>query len=341
MAEDVATLSAELAQFSPFFTLTGGERTAAEPIDSVAVDVANAAELASIEGALDELLVEDVLESFFNRLKSCLELREKAHAIQALEVQNASMLKALQEQNGPAHEIAYLEMLGRFGEIDGHGLHFKQRFNYLRELFLENLKQAVARAKVAAKGLEKVYGIDQPTLPVATANGYLDALTLWGQRVSDKLHEELQSRRLYTMVFAMGALDAANTPSQIFSLTDWPLKRDARDFTFTLPGDYLRSRTGDDPLIRQVFFEAILDNPQRWWPANLAITNGAETKSAPVMLSAGGSERASQYALNAHFHNVSPFGDWQFTLEPKPNTAETGVTISNIMLHLTVSARRS
>lgn len=339
MSDNVVAISKDLAEASVFFSGPLGGRSTLEPIDAVAIDVTDPVELAGIESALDEHLVEDVLESFFSRLKNCLELREKAHAIQASEVQNAATLKALKSKGGPAHEIEALETIARLGDVDGHGLNFRQRFAYLRALFDENLRQTAARAKVAARGLGRVYGINKPDLPKPSATGYLDALTVWGQQVSDLLHQELQSRRLHRMSFFLGSADAANSSSQIFSLTDWPAKLAAKDFTFKLPKDYLEERSGPGALIREVCIEAVAkDFGARLWPARISVTNGDQIKKAPVMIAPGSIELAGRFALNAQLHNVDPLGEWHLVVEPKPIDG-SGLALENLILHLTVSAR--
>lgn len=341
MPDSAITINRELAEFWPFFAEVAGQRSPLEAIDSIAVEVSDPVALSIIEASLQPQFVEDVLESFLNRLSKCLELREKAHAIQASEVQNASLLRALQANAGPAHEIAYLEDLKRFGLLNGHGLNYRERFHYLRSLFSENLKQAVARAKVAAQGLDSIYGIQAPALPAPTVTGYLDQLTLWGQQISDALHLELQQRRIIIVPYSFRAVNPSTSRAQIFSEADWLLKLAARDFSFSLDQAHLTARAGNEPRIRRIVFDVTATGqPNRMWLGELQITDGGNVKRSPVALSAGGREIAELHGATTEFYNVSPLGQWQLSFDEKTLDAWDGAMV-NITMYLTVSAKPS
>lgn len=340
MAYTTASLNQELAGSWPFFKAKPGEPLPLEAIDTVAVDVTDPAKLNSITSSLEPRFVEEVLESLLNRVSTCLELREKAHTIQALEVQNANLLIALEANGGAAHEIAYLNRLKESGRLPGHGLNYQERFHYLRSLFSENLKQAVARAKVTAEGMKAVYGVADPPFPEPTTSGYLDALALWAQKISDALHLELQSRRITTVLYSLRSYADPKGGAQIFSTADWSVKLAARDFTFSFDKAQFEGWAGKEPRLRRVTFTAV--SKQRAtsiWLGDLQITSAGKVVRSPVVLTSSGPETAEMHAVSATFHNVDPLsGDWQLRLDPSTIDRQDD-TVENILLYLTVSVK--
>ena len=344
MADTAASLAKDYEDVWPFFGSRPDriDASAIDAIDFSVFDRIDTDKIAVVEQGLEDRLIESVLDNCLTRLGACLDIREKAHALQIAQIHNAAKSKGIDMGGGPRHDKIYFDEIKRFSALDGHGMRYDQRFVFLKEMFDQNFAEAYARAKIAAKGLKEFYDILGMELPLATEYGYLNSLTLWAQRASDALDKELNRRIIASVPMAMSATVShkGNKTSQIFSNSFFKERLKAGDIKFNFNGKYIESRSGQRPLLREVFFEVVLDGDQRLWHANVHVkAPSGRSASAPVIAANGGIEIAERYALKSEVHNIDPLGEWQLLFPNSPINGEVGAAPGNIIIHLKLSAR--
>lgn len=312
-----------------------------DAIDRDAVDGLTDEDWKDLKKTFNKWHLEKLLEACLARLLACLEVREKAHALQSEKVQSTAKAIALEKPDGKAWQKAYLVELDTFETLQGHALNYSDRFNFLKRLFWENFRQAYSRAQAIEDGLREIYDLPETEvkLPDKATYGILDDLTLWAQRASDALDKELERRQLCRAIFRIGNDNDGVMTSAAFTSA----LSGNRIFKFPLKDEHF-SELGTKPLIREVFVQISGSTP-RQWRGKLAISReigGGSTqgKTAPLIAACDRIEVARSFALVSELHNVSPVGDWEFYLDPLPVDRTAGADPASIFFHLIVSTVR-
>jgi len=312
------------------------------PIDSRVVGIVENLNFAASEAKLNPLLVEDLLASCLSRISNCLELREKAHALQGEAIVYGSEKQALQDHlEDEKVRRSQLALIDRFFTIPGHALNFVERFDFLNSMFELNFKEAYVRAKLVAKGLDEVYGINTNPLPAVSATGYLDELTIWAQKVSDELDAELDHRRLSDIIVPLKTSHNPVFPG------DYAAALPLGDFNFKISDEYFANLLCHEPRIRSLALEMVTpaDSTKRHWAAEIEIKYPADSPTRavkfPIVGTNGGPEESRLHAVTDAAYNLTPVAAWHINLPTHSTEGEalSATTITNLRLHLRVSAR--
>lgn len=231
-------------------------------------------------------------------------------------------------------------------EQKGNGSNYAERFIFLKALFDLNIVEAYRRCRVCEFALDKIYGIKEP-LPLPIDHGYLNLLTIWAQKVSDRLDLELDSRSIGNAIFAVASEDENTAELWLTKRSVYDASLDTKRVGFTLTSSHFERLGMKDVLLRSVRLQARCpdDNLKtRIWQSLIHLPDSAVSRSIQkfsATMTTGYQDIADSEAVVRGVHNISPIGEWAIDLSSKALTGENtdkGV-LKNIFLILRVSYR--
>jgi len=251
------------------------------------------------------------------------------------------------------------ERLKRLQEA-GSGNNYVARFEFLKQLFNIDLKEAYCRALSAHVGLKAIYGIDI-AFPPLTETGYLDKLTIWARTVTYELEKKFFNLRDTTVLFALSDGTAAGAqPADLPTIMNQAAFENGRTagswtFNFTeaillrpnakfknarLRGLDAHVWVKDDKDTMQ-FWRVLLKGPNQKIP----LASGLPAYSYDPMVYVPMSTyprhiiEVQELPNQREVHNVSPVGEWTLRIEPKSiigNTTNDANNVTNIILRMRI-----
>jgi len=237
----------------------------------------------------------------------------------------------------------------------GSGGNFAERFEFLRSLFAEFLRDGYSRALSAARGLEIVYGIKHP-VPAVVNQGYLSQLVLWANEAASLLDAELEERYFGTLCLAVAApTEAAATPGELELVprADFDAAVGTGNLTFELTDRPFQWAGMREPRLRGIelrFLKGDLPLP-RFWTCRVTLPGYADrgnkiTLTHIAVGSSVSSEEPRPPLRMRSVHNANPVGQWNLRFS-RPAVGGPAMVklakeeLTNILLFLRVAHRRS
>jgi hypothetical protein len=243
----------------------------------------------------------------------------------------------------------------------GSGNNYVARFEFLKQLFDIDLKEAYSRALSAYVGLRAIHSIDIP-LPTLTDTGYLDKLAIWARTVTYELEKKFFNRRDTIIAFALNDLAAAGAPSNdlpsIMNQSTFDSGRASGTWTFNILEAFFQRLNAKfkNPRLRGLDAHVFVNDdkaPMQFWrillklpSQKVPLVSGLPTYSyepevyVPMSTYPRHVVESLELPNQREVYNIAPVGEWTVRIEGKSimgtPTNDPNV-VGNIILRMRIS----
>lgn len=236
------------------------------------------------------------------------------------------------------------DLIKRKSLLVGNALNYLERFQNVKQLFQEDIRQVYSMLKAAEEGLKIVYQINNP-LPDITDNGYLYLLYIWLKQTINKLEDDLQQDYEYTLLIPLRVGLAVKDQHIKFYENDNMFKqaRNTRYLKITIPQEifpgmkFIRLR-GLNVRIRRENEDVNKAFVNEVWNTIVTLpkqrmSNDEQIEIPKAYISAYTMKSKGDISSHDQFHgiglyNASPIGEWEIEL---PRQGSRGNSIDDNM----------